>query len=108
MSSIYDLAPDPEIEVTNSSVRISSCRKVKMNKTGNILGLFMLWIIVAIVTAVILTIWNPPFVRENDNNGDPTEDIDLGKVVVSSLLISSFIVLIIFFIRLSIRYNKKH
>lgn len=67
---------------------------------GGGIGNLLLWfIIIAIIVWFILWALKPRIVQRIGPNGEPTGEIDAGKVLVASIIIALIIVIIIWLIR---------
>jgi len=63
------------------------------------IGTMLIWfIVVAIVVWLILFAFNPEFIQERDNNGNPTGNIDYGQLLLWTAVISLVITFIIWII----------
>jgi len=73
--------------------------RYQRRQDGNLLALILWFIIIAIFTAIVLSLWNPPIVQKNDLNGNATGDLDPIKVILGALIISLIVIIIIYLIR---------
>lgn len=65
---------------------------------GNVLGLILWFVIIAVIAGIILALWKPTIVQKDNVNGNPTGELDTSKVVVGALIISLIIVIIIYLV----------
>ena len=73
--------------------------RYRERQDGNLLALVLWFVIVAIFTAIVLSLWNPPIVQKNDMNGNATGELDPVKVILAALIIALIIIIVIYLIR---------
>ena len=59
---------------------------------------FIIFIVVALIVALILWAANPDFIRKRDSAGNVTNDIDVGKLILWSVVIGLIVAFIIWLI----------
>lgn len=73
--------------------------KMKKKPNGNLLGLILWFIIIAVIAGIILAVWNPTIVQKTDLNGNPTGELDSCRVVIAALIISLILTILIYLIK---------
>jgi hypothetical protein len=104
---LSSLAPSGSVTKTSIQVpadsplakKLSSYAAFGDQKQGAGWGMAVLsFIIIALIVYFILYLWKPTWLQKTDANG-PTGQIDVGKTIIASVIITLIILLIVWIIR---------
>jgi hypothetical protein len=88
------------IETLNCEEKDACATQQQGYALGGGFGNLLLWfIIIAVIAWFILWAWRPVAVQRIGPNGQPTGEVDAGKVLIGSIIIALIIVIIIWLIR---------
>lgn len=102
---VYQKKPCPEPCADPCADPCAPKKHVYSNGCGNWVGYLFWFVIIAIIVWFLLFSLKPDFVQKKDENGNPTGEVDHGRVLLSAIIIALIICFIIWIFQWGCGYN---
>lgn len=97
--------PCKPVETLSCDQETTNCGQQSGYALGGGIGNLILWfLVIAVIVWFILWAWKPKAVQRLTPSGEPTGEVDPGRVLVASIIIALIIVVIIWLIKSCARW----